>query len=131
MISIKKEDIGIIIEHARAEYPLEACGILAGKKGNVEKVYKMTNKDSSAITYIMDSREQYKVMKEMRERGFDLVGVYHSHTSSPAYPSMRDIDLASYPEASYMIVSLASGEIDLKSFSIKDGKVEEEGIRIL
>lgn len=131
MISIKREDLEILTEHARAEYPLEACGILAGKEGVVEEVYKMANKDSSSVTYIMDPTEQYKVMKKMREKGLDLIGIYHSHTSSPAYPSQRDIELAFYPDASYLIVSLASAPLEVKSFRIKDGRVEEEEIRVL
>lgn len=131
MISIKREDIEIVLEHARDENPREACGILAGNNGIVEKVYRMKNKDLSSVSYLMDSMEQFAVMKEMRGKGLDIVGIYHSHTSSVAFPSETDIELAFYPEASYLIVSLANKEPQVRSFRIKDGKVEEEEIRIL
>jgi proteasome lid subunit RPN8/RPN11 len=131
VISIKREDIEIVLEHARDENPREACGILAGNDGVVEKVYRMKNKDLSSVTYLMDSMEQFAVMKEMRGKDLDLVGIYHSHTSSVAYPSATDIERAFYPEASYLIVSLANKEAQIRSFRIKDGKVEEEEMRIL
>ncbi|MBI5198714.1 MAG: M67 family metallopeptidase [Nitrospirae bacterium] len=131
MLSIKREDIEIVLEHARDENPREACGILAGNDGVVEKVYRMKNKDLSSVTYLMDSMEQFAVMKEMKEKGLDLVGIYHSHTSSVAYPSATDIERAFYPEASYLIVSLSNKEPQIRSFRIKDGKVEEEEMRIL
>lgn len=131
MISIKREDIEIVLEHARDENPREACGILAGNNGIVEKVYRMKNKDLSSVTYLMDSMEQFAVMKEMRGKGLDIVGIYHSHTSSVAFPSATDIELAFYPEASYLIVSLAGKEPQMRSFRIKDEKVEEEEIGIL
>ncbi|MEK6689739.1 MAG: M67 family metallopeptidase [Nitrospirota bacterium] len=131
MISIKREDIEIVLEHARDENPREACGILAGNNGIVEKVYRMKNKDLSSVTYLMDSMEQFAVMKEMRGKGLDIVGIYHSHTSSVAFPSATDIELAFYPEASYLIVSLAGKEPQMRSFRIKDEKIEEEEIGIL
>lgn len=131
MISIKREDIEIVLEHARDENPREACGILAGNNGIVEKVYRMKNKDLSSVTYLMDSMEQFAVMKEMRGKGLDIVGIYHSHTSSVAFPSATDIELAFYPEVSYLIVSLAGKEPQMRSFRIKDEKIEEEEIGIL
>jgi proteasome lid subunit RPN8/RPN11 len=131
VISIKREDIEIVLEHARDENPREACGILAGNDGVVEKVYRMKNKDLSSVTYLMDSMEQFAVMKEMRGKGLDIVGIYHSHTSSVAFPSATDIELAFYPEASYLIVSLAGKESQMRSFRIKDEKIEEEEIGIL
>lgn len=131
MISIKREDIEIVLEHARDENPREACGILAGNNGIVEKVYRMKNKDLSSVTYLMDSMEQFAVMKEMRGKGLDIVGIYHSHTSSVAFPSATDIERAFYPEASYLIVSLAGKEPQMRSFRIKDEKIEEEEIGIL
>ncbi len=121
----------IVLEHARDENPREACGILAGNDEVVEKVYRMKNKDLSSVTYLMDSMEQFAVMKEMKEKGLDLVGIYHSHTSSVAYPSAMDIERAFYPEASYLIVSLGIEKVNVKSFRIIDGKVEEEEIKII
>jgi proteasome lid subunit RPN8/RPN11 len=69
-------------------------------------------------------------MTEMEERGEELSAIYHSHTASPAYPSQTDINLAAYPDALYLIVSLAEGEKDLRGFEIKDGEVTEVEVAV-
>jgi proteasome lid subunit RPN8/RPN11 len=65
----------------------------------------------------------------MDKIGLDLVGIYHSHTHSPARPSRTDIALAGYPDAHYLIVSLEDPtEPDLRAFTIVDEKVEEQEV---
>lgn len=120
-----------IIRHCRNEFPNEACGILAGKEGNVQKIYEMVNMDKSPASYFMDAQEQFRVIKDIRKRGLEMVGIYHSHVASPAYPSIRDVELAFYPEVSYVIVSLKDKDSpDIRSFKIKEGKIAEEEVRI-
>lgn len=114
-----------IISHCREVYPNEACGILAGKDGIVEKVYKMTNIESSSVTYMMDSKEQFAVMKEMRREGLEMVAIYHSHPHAEAYPSERDVRLAFYEDAVYIIVSLVEKEPTVKGFLIREGDIKE------
>lgn len=124
--SIYKE----MIEHSRMEYPNEACGILGGKGNRVLRLYRMTNTDKSATTYFMDSREQFTVMRDLRERELEMVGIYHSHVSTPACPSARDIQMSFYPEALYVIVSLENmSSPEVRGFLIADG-VREETIKI-
>lgn len=118
-----------ILEQAQRAYPREACGILAGRPGDagVERVYPMTNADHSPVTYLMDPQEQFRAFKEMRRDGLDLVAIYHSHTASPAYPSRRDRDLAFYPEAVYLIITLQERERPAgRAFRIKDQEHVEE-----
>ncbi|MBI3990541.1 MAG: M67 family metallopeptidase [Candidatus Omnitrophica bacterium] len=115
-----------MIAHAKNEYPNEACGILAGKTGNVEKAYKMANADKSPESYLMDPKEQFSVMKDMRKNDWELLGIYHSHVASPARPSATDIEMAFYPDAAYLIISLSDMDKPvIRSFSIKEGKFEE------
>lgn len=131
MIILKKADRDALIEHAIREFPDEACGILAGKSGKAEKVYEMTNTDKTAATFFMDAKEQFKVMKEIRNSGLEMVGIYHSHVASEAYPSSHDVEMAFYPEVSYVIVSLVDKDKpDIRSFKIKEGKIEEEELKI-
>ena len=119
-----------MVEHCCEDYSREACGILAGKNNLVTKVYKMTNTaDTPATCYYMDPREQFKVFKEMRSSWIEMLAIYHSHTGSPAYPSPRDREMAFYPEASYVIVSLENRKaVEVKAFKIKEDKIEEEKI---
>ena len=120
-----------IIAHAKREAPNEACGILAGKKQKVEKIYEMTNTNKSAMTFFMDPKEQLKAMKEIRNRGLEMVGIYHSHTHRDAYPSAHEVELAYYPEASYVIVSIRDkNSPSVRSFKILEGRITEEEVVI-
>lgn len=132
MLILKKEFLEQIIAQAKLEYPNEACGILAGKDEKVEKIYEMTNVDKSPSTYFMDAREQLKVMKEMRNLGLEMLGIYHSHVEAKAYPSSHDVELAFYPETSYVIISLQDKDNPgVRSFKIKEGRISEEGVKIV
>jgi proteasome lid subunit RPN8/RPN11 len=120
-----------VVSQARAEYPNEACGLLAGTDGEATKLYPMTNAERSPVIYRMEPAEQLRVFNDIEGAGLDLVAIYHSHTRSAAYPSATDVSLAYYPEAVYLIVSLADAErADLRGFKITDGKVEEIELRI-
>lgn len=131
MLILKKESLEQIVIQSKREFPNEACGILAGREGRAGKVYAMSNIDKSPSTYFMDAKEQLLVMKEMRNLGLEMVGIYHSHVASPAYPSGHDVEMAFYPEASYVIVSLADkNKPAVRSFKIKEGVITEEEIKI-
>jgi [CysO sulfur-carrier protein]-S-L-cysteine hydrolase len=120
-----------IIAQAKAEHPNEACGLLAGADGGATKLLPMTNAERSPVIYRMEPAEQLKAFNEIDEAGLDLVGIYHSHTRSPAYPSSTDVSLAYYPEAVYVIVSLADMDApDLRGFRISDGKVTEIELQV-
>jgi proteasome lid subunit RPN8/RPN11 len=115
-----------IVEQARSEHPNEACGLLAGTNGSATKLFRTTNAERSPVIYRIDPKEQFRVFKEIEDDGLELVGIYHSHTRSPAYPSNTDVAQAYYPEAVYLIVSLAHAESpDLRGYRITDGKVTE------
>ena len=106
MLYLSKKQADELIEHSKRESPNEVCGIRTGKEGKTEKLYQMTNTDKSSKTFFMDPKEQLKVMKEIRALGLEMVGIYHSHIETEAYPSAHDVELAYYPEASYVIVSI-------------------------
>lgn len=128
---LKKDLVKKITEQCQREFPNEACGILAGKDGEIKKVYAMTNAKPSPENYEMDSKEQLKVMKEIRNLGLEMIGIYHSHVASQAYPSSHDVELAFYPEASYVIVSLKDKDNPtIRSFKIIEGKTTEEEVKI-
>lgn len=111
-------------------YPNEACGILAGRNGEVSKIYKMTNIENSPVTYMLDSKEQFRVMKDMRENTLSMLAIFHSHPSSAAYPSAKDVSLAFYEDAVYIIISLMEKEPVVKGFLIKEGEIKEVEIII-
>lgn len=128
---LSQEQLDKIISHCRSEFPNEACGILSGKDNIVEKVYKMTNIDKSNVSYMMDPKEQFQVMKEMRNYGNKMVAIYHSHPHSPAFPSAKDVNLAFYSDAVYVIVGLTDNERpEIKAFEIIESKISEVKIEV-
>jgi proteasome lid subunit RPN8/RPN11 len=125
-----------IVAHARRDHPDEACGIVAGREGQPERLVEMDNAERSPTFYRFDAIEQLQVWREMDERDEEPVVIYHSHTATEAYPSRTDIALASEPAAHYVLVSTrANGrdgaEAELRSYRIVDGTVTEEPVEIL
>jgi len=146
-----------MIAHARELDPYECCGLLAGKNGTITVHYPITNtvaKDAQAVdvfasadvkrlgelteraraevAYFMDPKEMLAAFKDMRLAGLDLAAIYHSHTHSPAYPSLTDIGLAYYPEAAYLIISLEDKQKpDVKAYWIKDRQVAAASYEIV
>jgi len=128
-LRIPEEMLDRMIAHCRAVYPNEACGILAGGDEVVEKIYEMTNIEHSTVSYMMDPKEQFRVMKEMRSEGREMIAIYHSHPHSRAYPSVKDVEIAYYSTALYVIVSLVDKETpDVRAYEINEGKVKEAGV---
>jgi len=127
---IKKNDYQRLIDHCLVEKPLEACGILAGEKENeryqVKKVYIMENTSASSEEYLMEPEEQFEVFKDIRESGLELISIFHSHPHSPSRPSNKDIEMAYYPDAVYIIISLMNtDDIDFRGFIISNKSYEE------
>ena len=120
---IAAELIEEIIDHARAEAPNECCGMVATRDGEAVKVYAATNAAASPLRYEIDGAEQYRIQMAIDDAGLDLGAIYHSHTRSEPVPSQTDINLAFYPDAEYIIVGLAGGEPDVRTFTIRGGEV--------
>ena len=117
-----------MIDHAQAEYPKEACGILGGVDGELMKLYRLTNVDPDPVMrYNADPKELKHVTDDIYDHeDWDVAGIYHSHTHSPAFPSPTDVDRALYPDASYILVSLQDRQRpDLRAFRIIEGKITE------
>jgi proteasome lid subunit RPN8/RPN11 len=119
-----------MVEHAREDAPNECCGLIGGDDGEARTLYRARNAEASPLRYNLDPQDQFRIMREMEERGEELSAIYHSHTHSPAYPSQTDINLAAYPDALCLIVSLAEGEEELRGFRITEGDVSEAALAI-
>ena len=119
-----------MVEHARKEAPNECCGLIGGRDGEAVSLYQALNSEGSPLRYNLDPQDQFRIMSEMDDKGEELAAIYHSHTASPAYPSQTDINLAAYPDAIYLIVSLAEGEEPLRGFHIREGAVTEAELEI-
>jgi proteasome lid subunit RPN8/RPN11 len=117
--------------HAVSEAPDECCGILAGINNNAVKFYRTTNTEHSPSQYKINSQEMFSIYKEIRENRWELLGIYHSHIHTEAYPSPTDVKSALLPESIYFIISLRDPErVLIRGFFINKGKITEIELRI-
>ena len=131
-LKIPRQIFERMVEQAKTEAPIEACGILAGKGSWVKKLYEMTNADSSSDHFMMEPEEQFAVVKDLRAAGLEMLVIYHSHPETPARPSQEDIRLAFTPGVTYVILSLRGADGPyLKGFNIEDSIVTEVPVRIV
>lgn len=133
MLTIARGLIGLIVGHARADHPDEACGVVAGPAGTdrPQRFIPMTNAARSPTFYEFDSMEQFRVWGEMDERDEEPVVIYHSHTATQAYPSRTDVSYAGEPGAHYLLVSTADPDAEeIRSFRIIDGVITEEEVKV-
>ncbi len=126
MLIISQQDHQTMLEQLDAAHPLEACGLMAGKNGQVFRIYPITNRLASPHAYEMDPAEQVAAMIDLENRGWELVAIYHSHLYGPEGPSQSDIAQAYYPESLHVIVSyLARRSPIARAFHISNGQVTE------
>jgi len=123
-----------IVEHARRDHPDEACGVIAGPAGSdrPERLVPMLNAARSPTFYEFDSMELLRLYRELDERDEEPVVIYHSHTSTEAYPSRIDRRLAMEPGAHYVLVSTRQPDrTEFRSFRIADEVVTEEEVCVV
>ena len=131
MFVLERKYADEIIAQAREEAPNECCGVLAGRDGRVEKLFRAVNAEKSPYRYNVDPRDLLRIYRECDAKGWDFLAIYHSHTHTEAFPSPTDVRLAAWPDSTYVIVSLADPENPvLRAFRIQDGRVSEEELRI-
>jgi [CysO sulfur-carrier protein]-S-L-cysteine hydrolase len=123
---ISREMIDDLVAHAREDAPNECCGVIGGIDGRATTIYRAANAEASPLRYSLDPGDQFRIMSDIDERGEEVIAIYHSHTASPAYPSQTDVNLAFYPDAVYVIVSLEDpDEPSIHGFWIRDGQIDE------
>lgn len=129
MLQIRPSDHETMVRHALDGRPKEVCGLFGGEPGDVvavQTLYPCRNAADSPVIYDLDSRDLGKANWDALQRGLELVGVYHSHTHTEAYPSPTDVAKASDPQWHYVLVSLQDDEPVVRSFRIVDGEITEE-----
>lgn len=129
-MKLDREFIDEMIAHAKEEAPNECCGVIAGQNGAAVKLFRARNSEASPYRYSVDSNDLFRIHRECESNGWGFLAIYHSHTASKAYPSATDVRLAFWPEAYYVLVSLADAETPVvRAFRIEDGEVSEEEIQ--
>lgn len=131
-----------LVAHARAEHPNEACGLIAGTAppadgGTPTAWHPTRNRAASPFRYEIDPDDLLRVSLSIDDADEVIWGIVHSHVRSPARPSPTDIGRAFYPDALYVLVSLAPDEADpatgaesVRAWRIVDGTVFEVRLEI-
>jgi proteasome lid subunit RPN8/RPN11 len=126
LVVVPRELADAIVQHARADYPNECCGLFAVDDGAVSKLYPAENIHHSPLRFEIDGLFVLKTNEDIEARGSAL-GLYHSHTKSAAYPSQTDVNFAElWPGVTWLIVSLEDRDApDLRAFRISGPDIEE------
>jgi len=132
-IRLARDVAAEVLNHALSNPDKECCGLLAGLNGAVARASAARNAAKHPATaYEIAPKELFRIMREIRAGGLDLLGIYHSHPNSDNQPSARDIERAYYPDAAYFILSAHANAPDpIRAFSIRDGRQIELGIQIV
>jgi [CysO sulfur-carrier protein]-S-L-cysteine hydrolase len=133
VLSIRRDLVDAMVDHAREDHPDEACGIIAGPIGSdtPTRFIPMVNAARSTTFYEFDSLDLLRLYRELDANDEEPVVIYHSHTATEAYPSRTDISYASEPNAHYVLLSTRDEDAtEVRSFRIVDGEVTEEAARI-
>lgn len=119
--------------HARGELPYEACGIIAGVTGEeAVKFYPARNELKSETRYLIAPEDLFSILTDLKEKGLDVWGIFHSHPASPAYPSVTDIKQSYYPDSYYLILSFINPQKPkLRAFKIDGEEVKEMVVIII
>jgi proteasome lid subunit RPN8/RPN11 len=125
-----------MLVHARSELPNEACGLLSGSfaAGRVVAFHPARNAEASPLRYNVDPEDLVRITFEIDDAGQDLVAIFHSHTRSPAVPSATDRRAAMYPDAFYVLATLADPDASpadaLRVWRIRDAVSTEAALAI-
>src|SRR2546425_13343140 len=122
MLTLSKTHFHQMVEHAREDAPNECCGLVGGISAHALTVYRLRNVATDPLaTYEAAPEDLFAAQRAMRERGEQLLAIYHSHPrSKDPGPSATDVRLAYYPSAVYFIVGLGDKEPCLRAFRISE-----------
>jgi proteasome lid subunit RPN8/RPN11 len=129
MLRLSHDAYLLMVGHCYDGLPLEACGLLAGDPATAKATvcYPTKNEAASARVYAIGF-DYAKAERDADERGIAILGVFHSHTHTDAYPSPTDVAQALDPSWHYVLVSLRDGAPVVRSYRITDGKIAEEAV---
>lgn len=132
MLRLLPEAHAVMVAHCLDGLPEEACGLLAGPPGGdlARHCYPTGNAAASARVYTVEPGDHLRADRDAESRGWEILGVFHSHTHTDAYPSPTDVRWAPDPEWHYVVVSLRDGAPSVRSYRIVDGAVDEEPLAI-
>jgi len=119
-IQIPRGIINQLLHHAQQFPETEVCGLIGSRQGVPTSCYPVNNiAELPQQRFLLDGKQQIAAMAKMRESGEQLFAIYHSHPTTSAAPSQTDLEMAAYPEALYLIVSLnTKGVLEMRGYRL-------------
>ncbi len=132
MLTLRSSDRDTLLATCVRALPNEGCGLLLGSAdGAVQVVVASENVADSAKVYEIDPKVLLRAYRRAENEGLEVLGVFHSHTHSEAYPSPTDVAQAPDPTWHYVIVSFARRPSVVRSYRIENDLVTEEPVLIV
>jgi proteasome lid subunit RPN8/RPN11 len=131
VLVLPQDMVDRVVVHARRDHPDECCGVIAGLDGVASRLFEMQNAERSPTGFVFDSAEWLRVSRDIDDADEEPLVVYHSHTATEAYPSRTDLRwsaTAGFPH--WLLVSTRAEPLELRSFTMADGVVTEEEVRV-
>lgn len=130
MITLLREHLDEMFAHAREQSPAECCGLVGGTSERAQAIYRLRNVARDPLVgYEAAPEELFAAQRMMRERGEELLGIYHSHPRAlEPVPSETDVRLAYYPSAIYFIIGLGQGRSILGAFRLSERETSWEQV---
>jgi [CysO sulfur-carrier protein]-S-L-cysteine hydrolase len=121
-MKLRRDHVSEMYLHAREAQPEECCGLIGGAHDVAQSIYRLRNIARDAmVAYEAAPEELFDAQRCIRDRGEQLLGIYHSHPrSKEPEPSETDVRLAYYPSAIYFIIGLQGKEASLRAFSVNE-----------
>jgi proteasome lid subunit RPN8/RPN11 len=122
MITLQRSQRDQILAHAKQADPAECCGLIGGAERRVTSIYPLHNVAADPnVAYEAAPEDLFAAQRQMRDRGEELLAIYHSHPrSAEPEPSETDVRLAYYPQAVYFIIGLAGPRPVARAFRISE-----------
>jgi proteasome lid subunit RPN8/RPN11 len=139
VVQVLRSVYDAMVAHALTTPTLECCGLLSGKNGTITRLFQTPNvAENKAVRYEAAPLDVRRILEEIDGAGEQHLGIYHSHPSSPAYPSATDRKLAAY-DVAYFVISLKSrARPNVRAFRLgkqsptdEDAVVHEEAVEIV
>ena len=131
-VKLPRNIVNQLLHYTQQNSDSEICGLISCKDDIPIRCYPITNvADNPQQLFALDPAQQIAAMRKMRDHNEQLFAIYHSHPSSPAIPSIIDLEQVNYPDALYLIISLQTrGVLEMRGFYLREKKIIEAPLQI-
>ncbi|MGE0450138.1 MAG: Mov34/MPN/PAD-1 family protein [Vicinamibacterales bacterium] len=130
-MTIARHVLAEVLAHAREAMPRECCGMLIGTPPAIECSMRAANIAAGTRRFRIEPRDHLAAIKLARQTRLDVVGFYHSHPHTRAYPSDTDVAESAYAHAVHLIVGFPEGEVETRLFRLEPEGIVEEPLLVV